>query len=181
MIIRLTGKVAAPLVKERTRAPDDIGGEFGRIDLLKLTSRELRERLGITLSPGDFLTTFEVADALTSEGSRPTDAVVRKNRIARVIASQPVLLPCFVAYQRMADGTVLPQMTDAHESKWSLFFEQDGRMTLAQYDEDWRITPDAELAPLLPLPLGRLGETKGFLLNRFKSAKKMLARSDQDR
>ena len=181
MIIRLTGEVAAPLLKERTRAPDDIGGEFGKIDLLKLTSAELRERFGITLSPADFLTTFEVVDALTSGEGRPTDAVVRKNRIARLIQARPTLLPCFIAYQEMPDGALLPQMTDAHESKWSLFFDRAGRMTLAEYEDGWRITPDAELAPLLPLPVGRLAETKGFLLSRFATARKMMARSDQER
>ncbi len=161
------------LIKERVRAPAEIGGEFGRINLLMFSSVELREKFGLSLSVHDFDTPFQLAPALTNSGQRPTDSPVRKSRVARLVAMRPSLLPCFVAYQETPQGTFLPLMSDCQESHWSLFFGLDGAMTLVEYsDGQWRITPEAEL-----LPQGTEDPPKGtrsFLLNGLRSAKKKI-------
>ena len=177
MIIRLHDKLDPTFVKERTT---DTGGlEYGRINLLMFTSGELRENFGISLSETDFATAFELARALTHHGDEELGLPIRKSNVARAVASQPELLPSFVAYQKMPGGRLLPLMTDGHESNWSLLFDEEGEMTLVQYRAGaWKVTPQAELLPAVSEKANPLIETKGFLLNGIRSAKKMLVRSD---
>lgn len=176
MIVRLQKGFESPLIKDRTEA-DDVG-EFARIDLLKLTSGELREQFGITLSPTDFFTTFELVPAL----KRLSGAAVRCDRVAHVLARRPELLPCFAAYQQAPGGAVLPLMTDAHTSSWSLFFEKSGRMTLVEFQEGlWQITPESMLLPEAAAEAERQSEGRGFLLNGLRAAKKILVRSGGDK
>ena len=177
MIIRLNDPKDF-LVKERVQAPGG-GAEFGRINPLMFTSTELRERFGIRLSETDCTTAFEVVGGLSELQGKSSHAHIPKNRVARLVASRPWLLPCFVAHQESPDGTILPMMTDGHDSRWSLFFEEDGAMTLVEFDGgEWKITPDSELISDRGERSTPVTETKSFLLNRLRSARKMLARSD---
>ena len=177
MIIRLHEKLDPMFVKERTTDTD--GLEYGRINLLMFTSAELRENFGISLSETDFATAFELARALTHHGDRELGLPIRKSNVARAVANRPGLLPSFVAYQEMPGGRLLPLMTDGHESNWSLLFDEEGEMTLVEYRAGtWKVTAQAELLPPVPEKASPLVETKGFLLNGIRSAKKMLVRPD---
>jgi hypothetical protein len=118
---------------------------FGRLDVLRHSSADLRERFGLTLAETDFHTVFELVEALRSVGGRATDIKVRKRDLARLIDRRPTLLPCFVGYQQTAGG-LLPFMTDGHRSRWSLFFAADGAMTLVENRGDHLlVTPHEDL------------------------------------
>ena len=177
MIIRLHEKFDPTFVKERTTGAD--GAEYGRINLLMFTSGELRENFGLSLSETDFATAFELARALTHHGEEELGLPIRKSNVARAVAARPELLPSFVAYQKMPNGRILPLMTDGHESIWSLLFDEAGEMTLVEYRAGaWKIARQADLLPPVPEKANSLTETKSFLLNGIRSAKKMIVRSD---
>jgi hypothetical protein len=175
MIIRLYETTERSLVKRAVSAPSKDGGEFGCINLLMFTSIELRQRFGFRLADSDVASVAELipalADAITVE--------VFEARIVRLLEARPKLLPCFIGYQETPAGTVLPFMTDGPDGRWSLFFDQKGAMTLVEFSEgQWRVTPDAELLPKIPRQSNRIAETKSFLLNGMRSARKMLVRSE---
>jgi len=146
MIIRLPVGIEPPHLLKTVDVPDAVGGRFGRVELLRFTSAELRELTGVSLLPTDLHTTFELAPALARTTERTTDALIRNNRLARVIASRPFLLPAFVGYQETGGAGLLPFMTDGVPGKWSLFFEPDGRMTLIRWEGDrFQVCGDREL------------------------------------
>lgn len=135
MIIRLPEGEDPPHLLGSVAVPGLIGGRFGRLELLRFTSRELRDLFGLTLSPTDLHTTFELAPALARHQGRKTDATIRNNRLARVVEGRSYLLPAFVGYQQVAGAGLLPFMADGVPGKWSLFFEPDGRMTLIRWED----------------------------------------------
>jgi hypothetical protein len=176
MIIRLYPTNETSLVRERVPAPG--GGEFGTINVLALTSIELRQRFGLTLADTDVASAFELVRSLTKLETGPTNARIRKARLARLIDARPALLPCFIAYQETPKGSMLPLMTDGPEGRWSLFFEEDGAMTLAEFQGGhWRITPESELLPEAAQKADPIAETKSFLLNSIRTAKAKLVGS----
>ena len=107
-------------------------GTVGEVEVLQLTSAELRDTFGITLSDTDCETPFELAAALGRHCGKATAARIRNDRLVRLLDRRKDLLPCFVGYQQVAGLGLLPFMTDGVPGCWSLFFEQDGRMTLAE-------------------------------------------------
>jgi hypothetical protein len=130
MIIRAFS--SATLLGAPTPAPAGVLGTFGTIDVLKLTSAELLETYGISLSPTDLDTPFELAAGLAARADRRTDARLRNDKLVRALARYPFLLPCFVGYQEAPGIGLLPFMTDGVPGRWSLFFEADGRMSLVE-------------------------------------------------
>ena len=132
MIVRTAERASVHLLTHPTRPPARVRGTFGVIEVLQLTSAELRETLGISLSETDVASPFELAAALTRRNGRRTEAHIRNDRLVRLIERRKNLLPCFVGYQEVAGVGTLPFMTDAVPGAWSLFFEEDGRMTLVE-------------------------------------------------
>jgi hypothetical protein len=119
--------------------------------------------------------------ALEQCDGQPTDARIEEARVARLIEARPSLLPCFIGYQETPAGKLLPLMTDGPEGRWSLFFAENGAMTLVEYQTgEWRIQPETELLPDIR---GRfpIEETRSFLLNGLRAARSKLVRSDEDR
>lgn len=179
MIIRLYETAERSLVKQSVAAPAKSGGEYGSINLLMFTSIELRQRFGLRIAESDVADEAELIQGLTASNGHPTGANIREARIARLLEARPKLLPCFIGYQETPAGTLLPLMTDGPDGRWSLFFDEKGAMTLIEFSEgQWRITPEAELLPEAPRRADPIAETKSFLLNGMRSARKMLVRSD---
>ena len=147
MIVRAIGRPSATLLIGRTPAPPGVRGAFGRIDVLQLTSSELWESFGIRLAELDVETPFELVAALTRFRGEPTAAEIRNNRLVRLIDRRPDLLPSFVGYQDVPGLGLLPFMSDGPPGTWSLFFEEDGRMTLVERPEAERVvTTEPDLA-----------------------------------
>jgi hypothetical protein len=98
---------------------------------------------------------------------------LRNDRLARLLAQRPHLLPCFVGHQHAPDGHVRPFLTDGPSGAWSLFFEDDGRLTLVEAGAaGLTLTPDEQLQPSAsPRAAG------GFLLNGLQKAKDAIART----
>jgi hypothetical protein len=179
MIIRLYETTERSLVKRAVSAPSKGGGEFGCINLLMFTSIELRQRFGFRIADSDVASVPELIQAVGGAKGAPSGVQVSEERIAQLLEARPKLLPCFIGYQETPAGTVLPLMTDGPDGRWSLFFDQKGAMTLVEFSEgQWRITPDAELLPKIPRRSDPIAETKSFLLNGIRSARKMLVRSE---
>ena len=146
MIVRAIDRPSATLLIGRTYAPPGVRGAFGRIDVLQLTSAELRESFGIRLAELDVETPFELVAALTRFRGERTAAEIRNNRLVRLIDRRPDLLPSFVGYQDVPGLGFLPFMSDGPPGKWSLFFEDDGRMTLVERPEgELVVTTEPEL------------------------------------
>jgi hypothetical protein len=181
MIIRLYETTERSLVKQAVTATPKAGGEFGCINLLMFTSIELRQRFGLRIADSDVTTEAELIEALAGFDGQPSGAQIREERLARLLEARPNLLPCFIGYQETPGGTLLPLMTDGSDSRWSLFFDEKGAMTLVEFIEgQWRITRQAELLPELPRRGDAIAETKTLLLNGIRSARKMLVRSDNE-
>jgi hypothetical protein len=172
MIIRAIDRPAATLVTARKDAPHGVRGVFGQVEVLQLTSCELRESFGISLAEYDVETPFELAAALTSWRGEPTAAFVRKDRLVRLIGRRPDLLPCFVGYQEVPGVGYLPFMTDGPTGKWSLFFEEDGRMTLVEAQEGGlAATADADLIGPAAVVAKPVRAAKSFLFGGFRSGR----------
>lgn len=184
MIIRAINRPAATLLTMAVEPPAGVCGTFGKIDVLQLTSTELREGFGISLADVDVVTPFELAAALTSWAGRPTAAQIRKNRLVRLIDRREYLLPCFLGYQEVPGTGMLPFMSDGPPGKWSLFFEADGRMTLVEaQDNRLAVTPDADLiGPMAAVAAGPMATAKSFLFGGFAGGRKNKAEArDGDR
>ncbi|MDP9413058.1 MAG: hypothetical protein M3Q08_02985 [Pseudomonadota bacterium] len=184
MIIRAIDKPAATLLTMDVAPPAGVRGTFGKIDVLQLTSTELREGFGISLAELDVVTPFELAAALTSWAGRPTAAQIRKNRLVRLIDGRKFLLPCFVGYQEVPGAGMLPFMSDGPPGKWSLFFEEDGRMTLVEaHDDHLAVTPDNDLVgPMTAVAAGPVATAKSYLFGGFGAGRKSKAQAaDGDR
>jgi hypothetical protein len=178
MIIRLYETTETSLVKARISAPGD-APEFGTINLLMFSSVELRQRFGLTLADGDVTNAAELIQGLAELNGRPTAAHIQEARMARLLEARPSLLPCFIGYQETPAGTVLPLMTDGPDGRWSLFLDDKGAVTLVEFSAgQWRITPDGELLPETTRRADPIAETKSFLLNGIRSARKMLVRPE---
>jgi hypothetical protein len=184
MIIRLYETSETTLVKQRFSAPPEIGGEFGCISLLMFTSIELRQRFGLNIGTMEVASAAELVQELgrTTEGApEPGVPGVPEASILQLLETRPNLLPCFVARQETPTGKMLPLMSDGPEGRWSLFFGEKGALTLVEYSKgEWRVTGQEDLLPKSKRA-DPLAETKSFLLSSFKSARKMLARSDDGR
>ena len=177
MIIRAIGRASARLLTQRTGAPAGVLGTFGSIDVLQLTSPELRETFGIMLGELDAITPFELAAALDRFDKRRTAARIRKDRLVRLIEERKFLLPCFVGYQEVPGQGLLPFMTDGAPGKWSLFFEPDGRITLVEADGGrLQVTSDSsqDREPAATV----LAKAKSFLSTGLGTARKMLVGGD---
>ena len=181
MILRAEGP-AATLLTARTEAPRGVRGAFGKVEVLQLTSAELHEGFGIALAELDVATPFELAAALGSWRGRQTSANIRKDRLVRLIERRD-LLPCFVGYQDVPGVGILPFMSDGPSGRWSLFFEQDGRMTLVETGSDGALTTtaDAELFGDVPALSRPVNAWKSLLFGGFSSARKMVAANDDRR
>ena len=172
MIIRLLEGRSCPFLLARCDAPAGVPGSFGRVEVLKFTSADLREKLGIRVADIDAQSAFELATLLTAQ----TEAKIRKDRLARLVGRRPEMLPCFVGYQEGAGAGTLPFMTDAVPGRWSLFFEPDGRMTLVEWtDRGFVVTNDAELVPLGLAPA--IPWSKSLLSGSLGAARRMIGRS----
>jgi hypothetical protein len=181
MIIRSIDRPSATLLTRRIDAPAGVRGVFGLVEVLQLTSFELRETFGISLAELDVETPFELAAALTHWRGEPTAAHVRKDRLVRLIGRRPDLLPCFVGYQEVSGLGVLPFMSDGPTGKWSLFMEEDGRMTLVEARENGLVaTPDTDLIGPSADVLKPVRAAKSFLFGGFR-ADRGHARDDERR
>jgi hypothetical protein len=179
MIIRLYDTTERSHVNRTVSAPSKGGGEFGCINLLMFTSVELRQRFGLSMADSDVTDAAELIRGLAQTNGRPTGAQVRETRIGQLLEARPNLLPCFLGYQETPSATMLPLMTDGPDGRWSLFLDDKGAMTLVEFSAgQWRITADAELLPEPTRRADPIAETKSFLLNGIRSARKMLARSE---
>lgn len=135
----------------KAEGPPDADQAFGRLDVLRYTSAELGDRFGIGFAEHDVHTVFELVEALRSNRGEATAVRIPKRDIAHLIDKRPSLLPCFVGYQEVPRIGVLPFMTDGHRSRWSLFFDARGAMTLVEnLGDHLRVTPHAALG--LPPP-----------------------------
>ncbi len=174
MIIRAISRPAATLLTMAVEPPAGVRGTFGKIDVLQLTSRELREGFAISLAELDVVTPFELAAALSSWAARPTAAQIQKNRLVRLIDCRKYLLPCFVGYQEVPGIGMLPFMSDGPPGKWSLFFEADGRMTLVEaQDQGLAVTPDSELiGAVAAVAAGPVATAKSYLFGGFGAGRK---------
>ncbi len=153
------------------RSFDGLAGTFGCIAVLRFTSTELREAFGITLAETDVETAFEAAAAL-ARGAAPGSRL-RNDRLARLLAERPNLLPCFVGHQQAPDGHVRPFLTDGPSGTWSLFFEDDGRLSLVEAGTaGLTLTGEERL-----LPTASPRAAGGFLLNRLQKARDAIART----
>jgi len=172
MIVRNVKGAGEGLDVMTAQAPAGLERAFGKLDVLRYGSAELRERFGITLAETDFHTAFELVETLRSDRGRATAVTLRKRDLARLIDKRPGLIPCFVGYQEAPQG-LLPFMTDGHRSRWSLFFEPDGEMTLVETRGDQLlVTPHAEfgLPPPTPVePEGIAARLSRFLPVRLRS------------
>ena len=170
MIIRAIDRPAATLLTARADAPHGVRGPFGKVEVLQLTSAELRESFGISLAELDVETPFELAAALTQWRGQPTAAHIRKDRLVRLIGRRPSLLPCFVGYQEVPGVGVLPFMSDGPTGKWSLFFEEDGRMTLVEAGENGLVAiADTDLIGPASTVSRPVRAAKSFLFGGFRS------------
>jgi hypothetical protein len=177
MIIRLYETTETSLVKARISAPGDASVEFGTINLLMFSSVELRQRFGLRIAETDARNITELVQGLTECDGQRTGAEVEESRLAKLLEVRPSLLPCFIAYQENPAGKLLPIMTDGLEDRWSLFLAQDGAMTLVELSQgQWRISTEEELLPEMMRRSDPIAETKSFLLNGIRSARKMLVR-----
>ena len=175
MIIKLDRDIESPHLKESHGTSGD--ERFARLDLLKLTSTKLDQQFGIRLADTDVGGAFELASALSRVDGKPTAAPIRKDRIARLIAARPTLLPCFIGYRQSEDG-LLPFMTDGPSGKWSLFFDAEGHATLVEHrGGEWTITPDVDRPASAAGSPAALAETGGLLLGRLRKAARMFGRS----
>ncbi len=184
MIIRAIDRPAATLLTMGVAPPAGVRGTFGKVDVLQLTSTELREAFGIYLAELDVVTPFELAVALMSWAGRPTAAQIRKNRLVRLIDRRKFLLPCFVGYQEVPGIGMLPFMSDGPTGMWSLFFEEDGRMTLVEAHENrLAVTPDTDLVgPVAVVAAGPVATAKSFLFGGLRGGRKNKAEpGDGDR
>jgi hypothetical protein len=179
MIIRLYETTERSLVKRAVSEPFKGGGEYGCINLLMFTSMELRQRFALRIADSDVSDAAELIQALAETEGQVTGGELREAKVGRLLEARPNLLPCFIAYQETPSGAVLPLMTDGPDGRWSLFLDEKGAMTLVEFAEgQWRSTSEAELLPEIPRRADPIAETKSFLLNGFKSARKMLVRSE---
>ena len=180
MIIRAVDRPATSLLTSPTAAPSGVRGVFGRVEVLQLTSSEIRESFGISLAELDVVSPFELAAALTRWRGQPTAAHLRKDRLMRLIDRREFLMPCFVGYQEVPGVGLLPFMTDGPPGKWSLFFEEDGRMSLVEAEEDrLRVTAETEL--LGPITAKPERPARSFLFRGRGPAKARIVESDADR
>lgn len=182
MIVRAIDRPSSTLLTSRTYPPPGVRGAFGRIDVLQLTSAELRETFGIRLAELDVETPFELVAALTRFRGERTAAEIRKNRLVRLIDRRGDLLPSFVGYQDVPGVGLLPFMSDGPPGKWSLFFEQDGRMTLVERPEQQLIiTTEPELVE--PSKAAAEPETaaRSFLLGGIRRRKPAPPAADEER
>jgi hypothetical protein len=174
MIIRYLGGPGQELLLASCAAPEHVIGGFAAIDILALTSSQLRETFGIRMTDGDAETPFQLAEFLQGRGAGRPVAALRKDRLARLIDLRPELLPCFVGYQEVSGVGILPFMTDAVPSRWSLFFESDGRMTLVERGKGgFTLTLDRDLAPS-PFVASN-SERRSFLMNGLETTRRALA------
>ena len=180
MIIRAVDRPATSLLTSPTVAPKGVRGVFGQVEVLQLTSLELRESFGISLAEFDVVSPFELAAALTKWRGEPTAAHVRKDRLIRLIDRREHLMPCFVGYQRVPGLGLLPFMTDGAPGKWSLFFEEDGRMSLVEAEGD-RLLITGETDLLGPVTVKAERPVRSFLFRGRGPAKPPVVETDPDR
>ena len=175
MIIRVFNQAGVEHLHGARPGPEGIGGTFGRIDVLRFTSVELKALFGISLAEVDVENTFSLAEALRGPPGRRTVLKPRNNRLARVMQQRPYLFPCFVAYQEVPGVRLLPFMSDGPSSGWSMFFEADGGMSLAEAAHgSLVITPHHALAGVAPAD--KAGSSGGPIpLNPLKAARKMFS------
>lgn len=179
MIVRMLDATSAPPLAQSAPAPDGLGGRFASLDVLEFTSAELDEAFGIRLAQFDARTAFELA-ALLEGGETGLRCAIRKDLLVRLIEARRDLLPCFVGFQHVGGGRSVAFMTDGPCGKWSLFFDEDGRMTLVERRGDrFDVVGDGELrlmaaerAPrqparrAVPLLLARLQDALGPFTSR---------------
>jgi hypothetical protein len=175
MIIRVFNQAGVEHLREARGGPEGIDGTFGRIDVLRFTSVELKALFGISLAEVDVENTFSLAEALRGPNGRRTVLKPRNNRLARVMQQRPYLFPCFVAYQEVPGLGLLPFMSDGPSSGWSMFFEADGRMTLVDAAQGSLVVTADEALSRVAAEGNPDPRSRPFLLNPLKAAKKVFS------
>ena len=177
MIVRPIVRAATPLLSLPTEPPAGLRGVFGRIEVLELTSTELHESFGIRLAPLDVETAEELLAALEAHGDRATASQVDEDRLLRLIGTGQVRLPCYIGYSEVPGTGLLPFLTDGPPGKWSLFLEEDGRMTLVECRNGRLcITPDRQLAGPALAAVTPMSRAREAMIGSLGSARKMMAR-----
>jgi hypothetical protein len=176
MIVRAINRAVTPLLTSPVDAPAGVRGLFGRIQVLELTSTELRESFGILLAPLDVETAEELFAALKRHRDRPTAARIDEDRLIRLIDGGQVSLPCFVGYVDVPGVGLLPFLSDGAPGKWSLFLEEDGGMTLVECRHaQLCVTADRQLAQPALATVTPISKAREALVGSLSSARKILA------
>ena len=180
MIVRTTERPSAHLLTRSVRSPEKMHGTAGEVEVLQLTSSELRETFAVRLRETDCENPFELTAALARCEGEATAARIRNDRLVRVLNRRTDLLPCFVGYQDVPGVGLLPFMTDGVPGCWSLFFEEDGRMILAERrGECIELIGESDLLEPVPAEPGTLDKARSWLFAGAGAAARLVARRPQ--
>jgi hypothetical protein len=120
---------------------------FIDVDVLNLTSVELRDGHSIRLAEFGLRDYIEVVAALTETAKTPFS----RADLTRLLDDLELSLPCFLGWQGWEALSSVPFLTDGSQSKWSLFFGPEAQVTLVQRENErlsiTRVEPFSSTTP----------------------------------